>query len=145
MAAKGYYRNPSTRSCFEVCASCFRCQARRSNMANGVGTPCSSCSGHHDARGEIDPHPDDFCDCTNGVMRWVSMKGHLIVKRFPNNPFQGTIKSYSPNPDEDDWKSYLDAERERLQDPDYDPIDIYDSAKDPYAYQEAEARKRSIK
>ena len=126
MAARGTYRNPSERNCFEVCTACFRCQARHEANAK-----CRSCSGHHDERGDIDPHPMDVCYCTRGILRWVSKQGHVITKKYPDNPFQGDIKVHTESEDERDWKRYLTEQREKLDDPNWDPIDIYDSSKDP--------------
>lgn len=133
MAAKGYYKNPTDRSCFELCTSCFRCSTRYYNQVKGVGTPCSNCSGCHDPHGEIDPHPDHYCRCTEGIMQWVSKQGHLIVRKLPGNPFQGDITVHSESGEDRDWKAYLTEMREKLDDPTWDPIEIYDSSKDPNA------------
>lgn len=129
MAARGTYKNPVDRDCFNLCTACFRCKDRYTGTIN----KCTNCSGHCDVRGDIDPHDEDWCDCANGVLRWVSKKGTLIIKKYPDNPFKGDIKVHSESKDDMDWKEYLRQQREKLDDPNWDPIDIYNSAEDPKA------------
>lgn len=129
MAGKGTYTNPTDKSCFELCTSCFRCQARHPESR----AKCRGCSGHDDPRGDIDPHPLDICYCTQGILRWVSKKGQIITKKFPNNPFEGDVKVHTESKDEQDWKMWLREQRERLNDPNWEPMNIYDTGKDPNA------------
>jgi hypothetical protein len=125
MAARGSYSNPADKSCFNPCMACFRCKDRYTGTIN----KCTNCSGHVDVRGDIEPHNEDWCNCQNGVLRWVSRKGTIIIKKYPKNPFEGDIKVHTETKDEMDWKRYLAEQREKLDDPDWDPVNLYDSSK----------------
>ena len=123
-APKGTYRNPATRPCFELCTSCMRCDARFAR----TGTPCHNCSGRPDADGQKVPHRDDYCECKKGVLRWVTQKDQLIIRRFQSNPFGGKVTTDAESQDEKDWNQYVAEKREELNDPHWDPIRIYDEA-----------------
>lgn len=120
--AKGTYRDPVDRSCFEYCPACRRCAAR------GTYAKCVGCSGRPDEEGMRVPHPDDFCTCSQGVMRWVTQEGELIIRRYKANPYKGTVKRDAKTQDERDWNAYLKQQREKLGDPDWDPIQFTDGS-----------------
>ncbi len=120
MSAKGSYKNPTENPCWIFCASCNRCQDK------GRYSKCKSCSGRYDPEGKIDPHPDDFCDCKNGVLRWRTQEGRLVMTRFKSNPFKGTVKYEKKSEDERDWDSYVKDMREKLNNPNWNPITIVD-------------------
>lgn len=122
MSSKGYYQNPANRSCFELCTSCFRCSKRFER----TGTPCHGCSGRPDFDGIKDPHPDDYCECKVGVLRWVTKAGQVIIRRFESDPFKGSVQTDAESQDEKDWNSYISEKREELNDPHWDPIKIVD-------------------
>lgn len=110
------YRDPVNKHCFRPCVSCFRCANK------GMKIECDSCSGRPDPTGERIPHTDDFCDCRNGVMRWMTKDGRLVVRRFMSNPFKGTVKTDAVTSDESDWNAYLYERREQIDNPEWDPI-----------------------
>ena len=120
MTTGNFYQNPSTKHCWVFCSSCNRCQDK------GRYTKCSSCSGRYDPRGSIDPHPDDYCDCKNGVLRWRTQKGQIVNVRFKTNPFKGTVKYEKKTQDERDWDAYVRDMREKMDDPNFNPITIYE-------------------
>lgn len=120
MAAKGTYKNPTEKWCWTFCTSCNRCQDK------GRYTACNSCSGRYDPEGKIDVHNDDFCDCRNGVLRWRTQEGKLIMTRFKSNPYRGEVKYEKKSEDERDWDSYVKDMREKLNDPNWNPITIVD-------------------
>lgn len=122
MAAKGSYRNPTSRPCFVGCASCHRCEKRgRSEcpLAN-------SCSGRPDIEGMRDPHPDDLCRCKDGVMRWVTKENRVIVRQYGSSPFGTEVKTDTKNQDDSDWAAYLGEKREQMNNEFYDPIQFDD-------------------
>ena len=108
MTTGNFYKNPSTKDCWTFCSSCNRCQDK------GKYTKCSTCSGRYDPNGDIDPHDDDFCDCKNGVLRWRTRVGKLILVRFKTNPFKGKVKYVKKTEDERDWDSYVTDMREKM-------------------------------
>lgn len=120
MSAKGTYKNPTEKPCWVFCSSCNRCQDK------GRYTKCGSCSGRYDPEGRIDPHIDDFCDCKNGVLRWRTQEGRLLMTRFKSNPFKGEVRYEKKSEDERDWDSYVNDMREKLNDPNWNPITIID-------------------
>lgn len=120
MTAKGTYKNPSEKSCWVFCASCNRCKDK------GRYTKCNGCSGRYDPEGRIDSHPEDFCDCRNGVLRWRTQTGKLIMTRFNSNPYKGQVKYEKKSEDERDWDSYVNDMREKMNDPNWNPITIID-------------------
>lgn len=118
MATKGYYRNPATRPCFELCGSCMRCDARFAR----TGTPCHSCSGRPDGEGVKDPHPDDFCQCKEGTLRWVTKRGQLIIRKFGSDPFATNVQTDTQSEDERAWNQFIAEKREEMNDPHWNPI-----------------------
>ena len=114
------YRNPIDRACFRACVSCLRCANK------GMKIECDSCSGHPDQGGQRIPHDDHFCDCANGVMRWVTKDGRLIVRRYLSNPFKSEVRTDAVSQDERDWNEFLSHKREMLNNPEYDPISFSD-------------------
>lgn len=116
------YKDPVERSCWVACPSCFRCEKKGT-------TACplpNSCSGRPDKLGIREPHPDDFCDCKNGVMRWITKEGRLIVRRYQSSPFTNNIMTDAETEDERDWNAYVREKREQFDDPTYDPVRIVD-------------------
>jgi hypothetical protein len=112
------YSNPVDKHCFRQCTSCLRCSNK------GMKTECDGCSGHPDLYGERHPHNDHFCDCVNGVMRWVTKDGRTIVRRYMSNPYKGQVKTDAVSEDEQDWNAYLYERREHFNDPDFNPVKI---------------------
>lgn len=123
MAAPGTYKNPALKSCWETCGACGRCDKKGKR---GCPEP-NSCSGRYDPEGVIDNHPDDWCDCKNGVLRWKAKKGNIIIVRYKTNPFGGTVRMHQKTEDERDWDAYRRDMAERLGIEDYDPIRITES------------------
>jgi hypothetical protein len=119
MAANGSYKNPTDKSCWVFCRSCNRCADK------GKYNKCKGCSGRYDPHGKIDPDQDDFCDCKNGVLRWKTKEGRLIVTKFKTNPFAGVVHYEKKSQDERDWDSFVSDTREKLGDPDWYPITYY--------------------
>ncbi len=120
MTIKGTYKNPTENPCWIFCPSCNRCQDK------GRYTKCNGCSGRFDPEGIIDPDKDDYCDCKNGNLRWKTKQGKLLMTRFKTNPFKGTVKYEKKSEDERDWDSYVADMREKLDDPNWNPITIVD-------------------
>lgn len=118
MAAKGTYKNPTDKDCWVFCTSCNRCQDK------GKYSKCNGCSGRYDPEGRMDPHSEDFCDCKNGVLRWKTQQGKVIMTRFKTNPFKGEVKYEKKSEDERDWDSYVNDMREKMNDPNWNPITI---------------------
>lgn len=109
--------NPTERTCFVLCPSCFRCANK------GCQSLCNVCSGRHDPLLRHDPYDiDDYCRCREGVLQYRVKAGRLIVRRFPANPFRNKLQFDVLSQDERDWESYVDDLRERLDDEDYDPV-----------------------
>lgn len=120
MAAPGAYKNPALRRCWETCGSCGRC----TKMGTSACPLRGICSGRYDPHGQIDADIDDFCDCKNGVLRWKTKEGRRIIVKYYANPFMGRVRTHNKTEDERDWDSYLQDMRERLDNPDYNPIVI---------------------
>jgi hypothetical protein len=118
MAANGSFKNPAEKDCWRYCTSCSRCGDK------GRYTKCNQCSGRFDPKGIIEKHPDDFCDCKNGVLRWRTQEGRIIMTRFKSNPFKGQVKYEQKSEDERDWDSYVNDMREKMNDPTWNPITI---------------------
>jgi hypothetical protein len=111
--------NPTHKWCWNFCSSCNRCGDK------GRYTRCNSCSGRYDPELKIETDNDDYCDCKNGNLRWKTRTGKLIVTKFKSNPFAGEVKYEKKSEDERDWDSYVKDTREKLGDPDWNPISIY--------------------
>ena len=109
-------QNPSSKPCWETCAACYRCKDK------GRYTKCHSCSGRHDPFLRTDPDPDDFCSCTEGILRWRAKDGRLIVSKYRSNPFATKLITETKTQDEKDWEAYVWDLREKLDNPNYDPI-----------------------
>jgi len=120
IAPPGTYSNPSEKSCFKGCMSCGRCEKK------GDYAKCRNCSGRHDDKGQRVPVVDDYCRCAEGIMQWVTDEGKMVGFRYRSNPYAGTIKYETQSGDESDWESYLNDTRERLDDPNWDPIQFND-------------------
>lgn len=87
---------------------------------------CSSCSGRHDPAERRYPDPDDYCRCTEGILQYRTQNGRLIVQKFYQNPFKGSVKTDTKSKDEEEWNSYVNASREKLNNPNWDPISFMD-------------------
>jgi hypothetical protein len=120
VAAPGSYQNPFLKSCWETCGACGRCDKKGKR---GCPQPWT-CSGRFDPHGRIDPDRDDFCDCKNGILRWKTQKGQRIITPYNGNPFGGQVMAKSKTQDEKDWDAYLNDMQEKLDNPDYSPIQI---------------------
>lgn len=120
MTTGNFYKNPVTKDCWTFCPSCNRCQDK------GRYSKCQSCSGRYDPKGNIDPHPDDYCDCKNGILRWRTQEGKIVHVRFKSNPFKGKVKYEKKSQDERDWDAYVKDMREKMDDPNFNPITIYE-------------------
>lgn len=119
MPAPGSFKNPTERDCWSYCFSCSRCQDK------GRYTKCNKCSGRYDPTGIIEPNQDDYCDCRNGVLRWRTKEGRILMTRFRSNPYGGTVQIEQKSEDERDWDSYVNDMREKMNDPNWNPISIY--------------------
>lgn len=119
MTINGTYENPSNKPCWVYCGSCGRCGDK------GRYTKCNQCSGRYDPNGKIDVDNDDFCDCKNGVLRWKTKQGRLIVTRFKSDPFAGKVSYEKKSQDERDWDSYVNDMRNKMGDPNWNPITFY--------------------
>jgi len=120
MTLPGTYQNPTDKPCWTFCSSCNRCQDK------GRYTKCNSCSGRYDPLGSTDALPEDYCDCKNGILRWRTQQGRLIITPFKSNPFKGTVKYEKKSEDERDWDSYVKDMRNKMGDPNWNPVTIYD-------------------
>jgi hypothetical protein len=118
MPSNGPTINPTQRWCWSFCSSCNRCSDK------GRYSQCGDCSGRYDPQLKIEPDRDDFCDCRNGNLRWKTQTGKLIVTKFKSNPFKGEVKYVKKTQDEQDWDSYVADMREKLDNPNWDPITI---------------------
>lgn len=116
MALPGSYQNASEKDCWQTCGSCFRC-ANKTRY-----TKCNDCSGRHDLSGHMGPDLDDYCECNIGVLRWRDKKGTLRISRFKNDPFGGQTIMERRTQDEADWGQFLQDNRERMNNPTWDPI-----------------------
>jgi len=123
MAAKGSYQNPSTKECWKYCYSCGRCENK------GRYSKCITCSGRYDPNGTVDAHQDDYCDCRNGILRWKTRDGKVVITRFKSNPYAGSVMYEKKSQDERDWDSYLKDMREKMNDPNWNPITIINEDK----------------
>ena len=120
MSSVGPTINPTNKWCWTFCTSCNRCQDK------GRYTKCSGCSGRYDPDLKIVADNDDYCDCKNGVLRWKTKQGKLVMTKFKTNPFKGKVTYERKTEDERDWDSYVNDMREKLNDPNWNPITIYE-------------------
>lgn len=116
------FRNPTEKWCWVTCASCFRCHDK------GRYPSCGSCSGRSEALRVIEPDPDDYCDCRNGILRYRTKSGRFIMRKFMSNPYKGEVKTDAETQDERDWNAFIDEKREKMDDPTWDPIQMMDGA-----------------
>lgn len=116
------YRNPAEKHCWKLCPACFKCANK-----NDAYSECRRCSGRNDPLGRIEPRPEVFCDCANGVLRHQTQTGRIIIRTFKSNPFKTAgIQVDTETEDERDWNEYLRQAREILDDPYWDPIRFND-------------------
>lgn len=112
--------NPSYRWCWSTCSACYRCKDK------GRYSQCSNCSGRHDPHLYSEPDPDDFCVCGEGILRWRARDGRLVIRKYSSNPFETKVVTEKKTEDERDWEAYLMDVRERMDNPNWDPIQITD-------------------
>ena len=113
------HKNPAELDCFRMCGACKRCGDK------GRYAKCQSCSGRVDPELRREPHDiDDQCRCKEGVFQFRLQNGRLIQKRYSQDPFQNTVKYEPYTEDERDWDSYVNSQRERFDDPNWDPVTI---------------------
>lgn len=111
--------NPTELPCYAACKACLRCSDK------GKYAKCASCSGRYDPELKYDPYDiDNHCDCKNGVLRWRTKEGKLIITPYPSNPFEGAVVKERETQDERDWNAYLHQQREKRNDPSFNPIEI---------------------
>lgn len=111
------YKNPIELDCYRTCSVCSRCEDK------GRYAKCGSCSGRFDPKLKWDPKDiDDQCRCREGILQVRLQNGKLIQARYPDNPYNKTVKHDPITQDEKDWDAYLDAQRELHDDPNWDPI-----------------------
>jgi hypothetical protein len=113
-------QNPSTKACWITCGSCFRCGDK------GRYTFCNKCSGRHDPFLQTIADPDDYCRCTEGILQWRAKSGQQIITKFNKDPFNSKVITETKTEDEKEWDQYLHDVRERMDNPDYDPISALD-------------------
>ncbi len=123
MAPIGTYKDPQTRSCFVQCTACYRCDRRR----EGSGEDCRNCSGRADPLGFVDEHPSDYCECRLGKLRWRHKSGQVIIRNLTSNPFKGEVDFVAESQDEVDWRAYVNEEREKRGDVQWNPIRVTES------------------
>jgi hypothetical protein len=92
----------------------------------GRRSECNGCSGRLDITGQRIPHSDDYCQCSEGIMRWMTKEGQLAVRRYQSSPFKAEVKIDAVSEDERDWNNYLQERKEFLNDPEYDPFKMYE-------------------
>jgi len=116
-----HWKNPSTLPCWSTCASCFRCEQK------GRYPECNRCSGRHDTEGQRDPYDiDDRCRCTEGILQYRLKNGRLILKHFYSDPFAGQVMTDTETADEMQWRQYVTEQREKMNDPTFDPVQFDD-------------------
>lgn len=110
-------------SCFRTCSSCFRCQDK------GSKPMCNRCSGRSDPELKRDPHDiDDQCRCKEGILQFRLRNGRLIKTDLPGDPFGGEVKNASKmSAHEREWQQWLNEQRERRNDPSFDPIEVIEN------------------
>lgn len=72
------------------------------------------------------PHHRDYCRCKEGVLQWVTQEGKLAQSYYLSDPYGGVVKYEGKTDDEVDWEDYIEDAREKLDDPDWDPIQFAD-------------------
>lgn len=89
-------------------------------------TKCNGCSGRDDpTRTKHDPYDiDDRCRCSEGILQARLQSGQLIQYRYQNNPFGGGTKPRDLTEDERAWQEYVRQQRERMNDPNFNPVEI---------------------
>lgn len=117
------WENPSDLPCWDTCLSCFRCENK------GQYAQCNRCSGRHDPEGHRDPyHIDDRCRCREGILQYRLKNGHMIQRKFYSDPFAGKVVTDAESQDEQEWNRFVDEQREKLDDPNFDPIQFDDGS-----------------
>jgi hypothetical protein len=113
--------NPSDKSCWILCKSCYRCQDK------GRYAKCWNCSGRHDPKERRDPYyVDDACRCKEGVLQFKLQTGEMVIRRFKSNPFEGKVITDAETEDERDWNSFVDEKRNQLGIENWDPVRFND-------------------
>lgn len=121
-----YKENPSTKNCWELCTSCFRCQNK------GLHDKCKSCSGRHDPEVKKDPyHSRDACRCREGILCYRLQNGRFIQRKFESNPFKGQVMTDTESQDEREWSQYVNEMRERYDNEKWDGV-LFDDGTSTY-------------
>lgn len=117
------YENPSELPCWSSCLSCYRCEDK------GKYEKCNRCSGRHDPDMRRDPYYiDDRCRCKEGVLQYRLKSGAMIMKRFLSSPFKAKVVTDAETQDEADWNQYVSEQREKYNDPTFDPVRFDDGS-----------------
>ena len=76
-----------------------------------------------DPKAEMDPNDvDDFCRCPEGILQYRIKKGPLVQGKLQSDPFEGSAQFQPEDPDDKDWQEYVQREREKRDDPSFDPL-----------------------
>jgi hypothetical protein len=59
-------------------------------------------------------------------LRWRTQQGKIVRVQFKSNPFKGKVKYEKKSQDERDWDAYVRDMREKMDDPNFNPITIYE-------------------
>lgn len=111
--------DPADLPCFKACMACLRCEDK------GKYAKCNHCSGRRDPGLRKDPYDiDDHCSCKEGILRIRTSKGKLLIRKYPSNPFEGSVAQEQKTQDEVDYEAHVAEMREKLDDPTYDPVQI---------------------
>lgn len=111
--------DPVDLPCFSACTACFRCEDK------GKYSKCARCSGRHDPLLRRDPYDiDDRCRCSEGILQLRMQDGKLVQHKYPHNPFGGAIQQDVKTRDERDYDAHVRGMREKLNDPNYDPVRV---------------------
>lgn len=114
-------RNPQDLPCWRGCTSCGRCANK------GMYISCQWCSGRCDPELKKPTRDiDDKCKCSDGIFQYRMKNGYLLVTVLPQDPFKGSITPPPDDPDERDWRRWLQEQREYLQDSNWNPIQYDD-------------------
>ena len=68
------------------------------------------------------------CNRIAVVLRHMTQTGRLIVRNFPQNPFENKVVQDLETQDERDWQAYIKAMREYYDDPYWDPVKFSDGS-----------------
>lgn len=111
------YENPVKLDCWKTCPVCSRCENK------GRYAKCGDCSGRFDPKRKWDPNDvDDRCRCREGILQVRLQTGKLLQRKYPNDPYKQRVQHDPITKDEEDWEAYVRENRERYDDPTWDPV-----------------------